>query len=57
MRFTSGETMAPADGVPWFFDAGSDSLEFAYSGDAIATLWWWPMFTPWLSQVREEYVE
>jgi predicted RNA-binding Zn ribbon-like protein len=32
MRFTSGETLTPADGVPWFFDAGSDSLEFAYSG-------------------------
>ncbi len=32
-RFTSGQTMHPADGVPWFFDAGSDSLEFAYSGD------------------------
>jgi predicted RNA-binding Zn ribbon-like protein len=32
-RFTSGELMHPADGVPWFFDAGSDSLEFAYSGD------------------------
>ena len=31
-RFTSGETLHPADGVPWFFDAGSDSLEFAYSG-------------------------
>jgi predicted RNA-binding Zn ribbon-like protein len=24
--------MTPTDGVPWFFDAGSDSLEFAYSG-------------------------
>jgi len=32
-RFTSGELMHPSDGVPWFFDAGSDSLEFAYSGD------------------------
>jgi predicted RNA-binding Zn ribbon-like protein len=32
-RFTSGEVMHPANGVPWFFDAGSDSLEFAYSGD------------------------
>ncbi len=32
-RFTSGELMRPAGGVPWFFDAGSDSLEFAYSGD------------------------
>jgi len=25
--------MYPSNGVPWFFDAGSDSLEFAYSGD------------------------
>jgi predicted RNA-binding Zn ribbon-like protein len=25
--------MRPSNGVPWFFDAGSDSLEFAYSGD------------------------
>ena len=25
--------MRPAEGTPWFFDAGSDSLEFAYSGD------------------------
>lgn len=32
-RFTSGEMMYPSNGVPWFFDAGSDSLEFAYSGD------------------------
>jgi len=33
MRFTHGEMMHPSNGVPWFFDAGSDSLEFAYSGD------------------------
>jgi predicted RNA-binding Zn ribbon-like protein len=32
-RFTSGELMHPPDGTPWFFDSGSDSLEFAYSGD------------------------
>jgi len=32
-RFTSGEMMHPGNGVPWFFDAGSDSLEFAYTGD------------------------
>lgn len=32
-RFTHGELMRPSNGVPWFFDAGSDSLEFAYSGD------------------------
>jgi predicted RNA-binding Zn ribbon-like protein len=32
-RFTRGEMMHPSNGVPWFFDSGSDSLEFAYSGD------------------------
>jgi len=32
-RLTSGQLMHPADGVPWFFDPGSDSLEFVYSGD------------------------
>ncbi len=32
-RFTSGQLMYPPDGVPWFFDPGSDSLEFVYSGD------------------------
>ena len=31
-RFTSGETMHTSGGVPWFFDAGADSLEFVYSG-------------------------
>jgi predicted RNA-binding Zn ribbon-like protein len=25
--------MHPSNGVPWFFDSGADSLEFAYSGD------------------------
>lgn len=38
-------------------DAARAAFEFAYPGDAIANLWWWPMFTPWFSQVREEYVE
>jgi predicted RNA-binding Zn ribbon-like protein len=32
-RFTSGQLMYPSGGVPWFFDPGSDSLEFVYSGD------------------------
>ncbi|CAN5351139.1 CGNR zinc finger domain-containing protein [soil metagenome] len=31
-RITRGELMHPSDGVPWFFDSGADSLEFAYSG-------------------------
>lgn len=32
MRLTSGELLHPVTGAPWFFDAGSDSLEFAYTG-------------------------
>jgi predicted RNA-binding Zn ribbon-like protein len=31
-RFTHGEKLHPVGGTPWFFDAGSDSLEFAYTG-------------------------
>lgn len=31
-RFTHGEKLHPRDATPWFFDAGSDSLEFAYTG-------------------------
>ena len=37
--------------------ANKDAFAFAYPGDAIEKLWWWPMFTPWFSAVREEYVE
>lgn len=38
-------------------DANKEAFAFAYAGDAIDNLWWWPMFTPWFSAVREEYVE
>lgn len=33
------------------------AFEMAYAGDAIDQLWWWPVFTPWFSSVRQEYVE
>ncbi|MBL3569330.1 spermidine/putrescine ABC transporter substrate-binding protein [Rhodovulum sulfidophilum] len=38
-------------------DANKEAFAYAYPGDAIDNLWWWPMFTPWFSAVREEYVE
>lgn len=38
-------------------EANKEAFAFAYAGDAIDNLWWWPMFTPWFSAVREEYVE
>jgi spermidine/putrescine transport system substrate-binding protein len=37
--------------------ASKDAFAFAYPGDAIENLWWWPMFTPWFSAVRQEYSE
>jgi spermidine/putrescine transport system substrate-binding protein len=38
-------------------DASKEAFAFAYPGNAIENLWWWPMFTPWFSGVRQEYVE
>ena len=38
-------------------EANKAAFAFAYPGDAIEKLWWWPMFTPWFSAVREEYSE
>ncbi|WP_414898402.1 hypothetical protein [Rhodovulum sp. YEN HP10] len=38
-------------------EARKEALTFAYRGDAINNLWWWPMFTPWISPLREEYTE
>ncbi|MHA1599710.1 MAG: extracellular solute-binding protein [Alphaproteobacteria bacterium] len=29
----------------------------AYPEGAIENFWWWPVFTPWFSNVRSEYVE
>ena len=30
---STGQWMHPAHGSPWFFDAGAESLDFAYTGD------------------------
>ncbi|WP_231119229.1 hypothetical protein [Rhodovulum sp. MB263] len=38
-------------------EARKEAFTFAYQGDAINNLWWWPMFTPWISPLREEYTE
>jgi len=38
-------------------DASKEAFAFAYPDGAIDNLWWWPMFTPWFSGVRQEYVE
>lgn len=53
----TGYNSAAAGSAAHMSEAGRAAFEFAYPGDAIANLWWWPMFTPWFSQVREEYVE
>ena len=38
-------------------DASREAFDFAYPEGAIDNLWWWPVFTPWFSSVRQEYVE
>jgi predicted RNA-binding Zn ribbon-like protein len=30
---STGQWMQPSHGTPWFFDAGAESLDFAYTGD------------------------
>ena len=38
-------------------EANRLAFDIAYPEGAIDNLWWWPMFTPWFSSVRQEYVE
>ena len=53
----TGYNSAAVGAAEHLSDANKEAFAFAYSGDAIERLWWWPMFTPWFSAVREEYVE
>ncbi|MBD9527626.1 MULTISPECIES: extracellular solute-binding protein [Paracoccus] len=53
----TGYNSAAGGTAPHLSEASRAAFEFAYSGNAIDNLWWWPMFTPWFSTVREEYVE
>ena len=38
-------------------EANKAAFEMAYPEGAIDNFWWWPVFTPWFSGVRSEYVE
>ena len=38
-------------------EASKAAFKMAYPEGAIENLWWWPVFTPWFSGVRQEYVE
>ena len=38
-------------------EANKAAFATAYPEGAIENLWWWPVFTPWFSGVRSEYVE
>lgn len=53
----TGYNSAAVGAAAHLSDANKEAFAFAYPGDAIERLWWWPMFTPWFSTVREEYVE
>ena len=53
----TGYNSAAKGTAPLLEEANNKAFAIAYPGDAIANLWWWPMFTPWFSGVRQEYVE
>ena len=53
----TGYNSAAVDSAGHLADANKVAFEAAYPGDSIENLWWWPMFTPWFSDVRTEYVE
>ena len=53
----TGYNSAAVDAAGHLADANKAAFEIAYPGDSIESLWWWPMFTPWFSDVRTEYVE
>jgi spermidine/putrescine transport system substrate-binding protein len=38
-------------------EASKEAFAMAYPEGAIENFWWWPVFTPWFSGVRSEYVE
>ena len=38
-------------------EASKAAFATAYPEGAIDNFWWWPVFTPWFSDVRAEYVE
>jgi spermidine/putrescine transport system substrate-binding protein len=39
------------------FAANKAAFATAYPEGAIENFWWWPVFTPWFSTVRSEFVE
>lgn len=53
----TGYNSAAVNASEHLSDASKEAFAFAYPGDAIDNLWWWPMFTPWFSEMRQEYVE
>jgi spermidine/putrescine transport system substrate-binding protein len=53
----TGYNSAAVDSAGYLSDANKAAFEAAYPGDSIENFWWWPMFTPWFSDVRTEYVE
>ena len=53
----TGYNSAAVDSAGHLADANKVAFEIAYPGDSIENFWWWPMFTPWFSDVRTEYVE
>lgn len=53
----TGYNSAAVGSAEHLSDASKAAFQIAYPEGAIDNLWWWPMSTPWFSNVRQEYVE
>ena len=51
----TGYNSAAAGSAAHMSEAGRAAFEFAYPGDAIANLWWWPIQESWYITKRNEY--
>ena len=53
----TGYNSAAVGAAAHLSDANKAAFQMAYPAGAIENFWWWPMNTPWFSDVRTEYVE
>ena len=53
----TGYNSAAVGSAAHLTDESKAAFKIAYPEGAIDNLWWWPMSTPWFSNVRQEYVE
>ena len=53
----TGYNSAAVGAAAHLTEASKAAFALAYPKGAIENFWWWPVFTPWFSGVRSEFVE